>query len=63
MAQYKPQKKHKAQHGNYYSKPTKKDVNALNGLYQGICDAMGEMEMKPVTVTKRIGEQLTIKFK
>ena len=54
MAQYKPQRKHKAQHGNYYKKPAQHEVSALNGLYQGICDVIGEIEMKPVTKTKRI---------
>jgi len=33
---YKPQLKHKAQHGGYKKKPAKKQVKALLGLYAAI---------------------------
>jgi len=40
MSMYHAQKKHRANHGNYYDKPTKKDVNALLGMYEGIANAV-----------------------
>lgn len=44
-------KKHKAQHGNYYNKPSKKNVKALMDLYAGV------FQEKNVE-----GKQLSIKF-
>lgn len=36
MAKFQPQLKHKAQHGGYRKKPSKKEVTALMMMYRGI---------------------------
>lgn len=36
MAMYKPQRKHRSEHGNYYKKPTKGEVVELMKLYAGV---------------------------
>ena len=50
---YHAQKKHKAQHGGYRHKPTKKEVNALLGFYEGLSKVI----VKP---QPKVGEQLKL---
>ena len=58
MPMYHAQKKHRANHGNYYDKPSKKDVNALLSLYEGISNAIVSTP-KPVA---KNGVQLKLNF-
>ena len=52
---YQSQIKHKAQHGGYREKPSKKDVNALLGLYEGISKVVIKPQPKPT-----VGQQLSL---
>jgi len=56
---YKPQIKHKAEHGGYRHKPTKGEVNGLLSLYQGISQAVVKPEPKPI---QKAGVQLKLLF-
>ena len=56
---YKNASKHKANHGNYYHKPTQKDVRALNSLYAGI-DEISKVVNKTVRI--EAGAQFKLKF-
>jgi hypothetical protein len=51
-------KKHKAQHGGYRVKPSRKEVNALMGLYAGISNIV----IKQAPVKKQAGVQLKLDF-
>jgi hypothetical protein len=55
---YKNSSKHRAQHGNYYKKPTQQGVNALRGLYEGIDEISKELNNTP----PKAGEQTKMKF-
>jgi len=57
MAMYKPQRKHRANHMNYYQKPTRSEVKGLINLYKGV----GSVDLD--TPIKRQGVQLQINFK
>jgi hypothetical protein len=53
---YKPQRKHRANHGNYFKKPTKGEVNGLLRLYAGV-------RLNTKTPTKKVvGVQLKLKL-
>lgn len=55
---FQPQLKHKAQHGNYYKKPSKAAIRGLMSMYRGI-DAVSIQR----PVMKRIGVQLKLDLK
>ena len=54
---YKPQQKHRAQHGNYYKKPTKGEVVGLMQLYAGV-----SIINKVNPVKKAVGVQLKLEL-
>ena len=57
MAMYKPQRKHRANHGNYFKKPTKGEVKGPMNLYAGIA------EINRITPAKKVvGVQLKLKL-
>jgi len=57
MAMYKPQKKHRAGHGNYRSKPTRRAVNNLMLFYADL-----DKVVKQLPVKKQAGVQLKFNF-
>ena len=50
--------KHKATHGGYRVKPSRKDVNALMGMYAGVA----QVSAKITPVKKQEGAQLKLNF-
>ena len=54
---YKPQKKHRAGHGNYRSKPTRRAVNNLMLFYADL-----DKVVKQLPVKKQAGVQLKFNF-
>jgi hypothetical protein len=56
MAGHPNTKKHKAQHGNYYEKPGKKEIEALCGMYAACLGGKQE----PKTVRPEPGTQLSL---
>ena len=70
MSMYQPQKKHKAKHGNYYDKPTKKEVQANLNFWEGLMtSSKGGFKNGEVTLTVGracsalpLGTQLKFKF-
>ena len=58
MCKYQPQLKHKAQHGNYYKKPTKREVTALMMFYRGVGDAVDKIR----PAMKKAGTQLKLEL-
>jgi hypothetical protein len=57
MAMYKPQKKHRAEHGNYCNKPTRRQVNGLMLFYANVDKAV-----KQLPVRKQVGVQLKLEL-
>lgn len=57
MAMYKPQKKHRAGHGNYQNKPTRRQVNGLMLFYANVDKAV-----KQLPVRKQVGVQLKLEL-
>jgi len=55
MTFFPEQQKHKAQHGGYKKKPTKREVNALMNMY----GAIGSTTVSKVA-KKQNGKQLTL---
>lgn len=59
MAKWHPNSnQHKAKHGGYRVKPSRKDVNALMGLYAGVA----QVSVKVRPVKKQEGAQLKLDF-
>ena len=57
MAMYKPQRRHRAQHGNYFSRPPKRAIQNLMKLYAGV-----DYITRITPVKKEPGVQLKIEF-
>ena len=55
---FQPQLKHKARHGGYRKKPTRREVNGLMAMYRGISEVTVLQPVKKV-----IGVQLKLDLK
>lgn len=58
MSLFHSQQKHKAQHGNYYNKPTKAEVNGMLALYDILREDVTKVQKKPI----KVGTQLKLEF-
>lgn len=58
---YHAQKKHKAQHGGYRGKPTKKEVDANLDLWAGIYNSVTKKDNREgIMIRPAIGTQLKL---
>ena len=62
MSMYQPQKKHKAQHGNYAKKPSQRQIGGLMDLYSGIQGVSAKLSDQKEKAQLPPGHQFRLKL-